>query len=205
MGSLRRQQIRHKRVTRGVTNTTATDEPHPGAALASEGTEAEAAHRVDQVSALFDAQWPGMVRLALLMVGDRPSAEDVAAEAFTELYRRWDTLRDKGSALRYLRSAILNRSRSLIRRRQVAYRHTPPHEPPIWSAENEVVLSEDRREVLRALTKLSRRRREVLVLRFYLELTDAEIAATLGVREGTVRSQAARGIAALGQILEGTR
>lgn len=158
------------------------------------------------VTELYDQHWPGLVRLALLLLGDRPSAEDVVQDAFTELYRRWSRLRDPARALTYLRSAVLNRSRSVLRRRKVALRHgRSPVEPPVWSAEHAAVLSEDRREVLLALTKLPTRRREVLVLRFYLELTDAQIAETLGISQNTVRSTASRGLATLGRMLEDNR
>lgn len=158
--------------------------------------------RGEQVTALFDAHWLAMVRLALVSVGDRASAEDVAAEAFAQLLRRWDSLKDKANAVRYLRSSILNRSRSLLRRRGVARRYVPPHEPPRGSAECEVVLSEERRAVLQALITLPERRRQVLILRFYLNLPDAEIAKTLGVSEGAVRTHASRGLASLGRILK---
>jgi RNA polymerase sigma-70 factor (sigma-E family) len=163
---------------------------------------ADTSSRAGEVSALFDAHWLEMVRLALVNVGDRASAEDVAAEAFTALFRRWENLRDKENPVRYLRSTVLNMSRKLLRRRGIARRYSPPHEPPGWSAESEVVLSEERRAVLRALMTLPLRRRQVLILRFYLNLSYAEIAKTLGVREGTVRTAVSRGLAALGRILE---
>ena len=70
------------------------------------------------------------------------------------------------------------------------------------SAEQEAIRAEDRDEVLRALAKLSARRREVLVLRYYLNLSEAEIAATLGISTGTVKSTAARGLAALARLLK---
>jgi RNA polymerase sigma-70 factor (sigma-E family) len=162
------------------------------------------------VTELYEQHWPGLVRLAVLMLGDRPSAEDVVQDAYAELYRRWSRLRDPTRALTYLRSTVLNRSRSVLRRRKVALRHDQhPAEPAIWSAEHSAehsaVLSEDRREVLLALTKLPTRRREILVLRFYLDLTDAEIAETLGISRNTVRSAASRGLAALGRMLEDHR
>jgi RNA polymerase sigma-70 factor (sigma-E family) len=159
-------------------------------------------HRTAAVTELYEREWPGLVRLALLLVGDRPSAEDVAQDAFAELYRGWDRLRDPTRALTYLRSTVLNRSRSVLRRRKVALRHSRSHDPPVWSAEQQSVLNEERREVLRALTRLPTRRREVLVLRFYLDLTDAEIAETLGISQGGVRSAVSRGLATLGRILE---
>jgi RNA polymerase sigma-70 factor (sigma-E family) len=157
------------------------------------------------VAGLYREHWLGLVRLALLMVGDRPSAEDVVQESFTTLYSRWDRLRDDTKALAYLRSTVLNGCRTMLRRRGVMRRHAPPAEPPVWSAESDVLLGEDRREVLIALTELPTRRREVLVLRFYLNLTDREIARTLGITEVTVRATASRALAALGRRLEENR
>ena len=106
--------------------------------------------------------------------------------------------------LPYVRAAVLNGCRSVLRRRAVARRVGAAQagtSHPAKSAENEVILSEDRREVLAALARLPRRRREVLVLRYYLGLSEAEIAAVLGISPGTVKSTAARGLAALARDL----
>ena len=165
---------------------------------------AAAGERDATVSQLYEEHWTGMVRLALLMVGDRPSAEDVAQEAFAGIYRRWHAI-GEGKALPYLRSSVLNGARSVLRRRKVARLYAPPVDPPVWSAEHDAVLGEDRREVLAALATLPARRREVLVLRFYLHLSDADIARTLGISEVTVRSTASRALKSLGQKLEDYR
>jgi RNA polymerase sigma factor (sigma-70 family) len=102
-----------------------------------------------------------------------------------------------------VRSAVLNGCRSVLRRRAVARRVGAAHrdESPAKSAENEIILSEDRQQVLAALARLPRRRREVLVLRYYLGLSEAEIAAVPGISPGTVKSTAARGLAALARDL----
>jgi RNA polymerase sigma-70 factor (sigma-E family) len=163
------------------------------------------ARRDAVITELCQEHWLGLVRLALLMVGDRPSAEDVVQESFTALYLKWDRLRDEAKALPYLRSTVLNGCRTVLRRRGVARRHSPPPEPPVWSAESDVLLGEDRREVLVALNELPTRRREVLVLRFYLNLSDREIARTLGITEITVRTTASRALAILGRRLEENR
>ncbi|MBM7786277.1 RNA polymerase sigma factor [Tenggerimyces flavus] len=159
--------------------------------------------RDEAVAQLYETHWLGMVRLAGLMLGDRPSAEDVVQDSFAELYRRWDKVRDRSKVVTYLRSTVLNRSRNVIRRRQLALRRKPLYEPPVWSAESEAVLGEDRREVLVALNKLPARRREVLILRYFVDLSDAQIAQTLGIAEGTVRSAAHHGLATLAKILKG--
>lgn len=157
------------------------------------------------VSLLYADHWAGLTRLALLMLGDRPSAEDVVQDAFTQLYRRWDRLDDHSRALGYLRSSVLNGSRGVLRRRKVARLYRPPADVPVWSPEHHAELGEDRREVLQALAGLPARRREVLVLRFYLNLPDAEIAETLGISPVTVRSTASRALDNLARRLEETR
>jgi RNA polymerase sigma-70 factor (sigma-E family) len=158
-----------------------------------------------EVSRLYEAHWLELVRLAVLMVGDRPSAEDVVQDSFAELYKRWNRLRDPAKALQYLRSTVMNRSRNVLQGRRVALRRKPLHEPPVWSAESEVVLGEDRHAVLVALNRLPRRRREVLILRYFFELPHADIAQTLGISEGSVRSAVHRGLATLAKLLEGQK
>ena len=148
------------------------------------------------MSALYQQHWAGLVRLAVLMVDDRQAAEDVVQEAFAELYRRWP-LRGPDAALAYLRTAVLNRSRSVLRRRKVARLYIPPHEAPNASAESAAVLSEERTQVQRALQGLPRRMREVLVLRYYLDLGEAQIADALDISPGSVKTHASRGLAAL--------
>lgn len=156
------------------------------------------------VPQLYQQNWAGMVRLAMLLVGDRATAEDVVQDAFAKLYAGWSRLREPAQALHYVRTSVVNGSRSVLRKRKVAWRH-PQVPEPIWSPEHHVIDNEEHREVLRAVHELPLRRREVLVLRFYSNLSDAEIAVTLGISEGSVRSAASRGIAALGRTLEETR
>jgi RNA polymerase sigma-70 factor (sigma-E family) len=155
------------------------------------------------VTALFREHHAELVRLAVLMTGDRASAENVVQDVFARLCAR-DQLPDSGGAVAYVRAAVLNGCRSALRRRAVARRFggdaTAAHVTQ-RSAESEALLAEDRREVVAALAGLSRRRREVLVLRYWLGLPEAEIAAVLGISAGTVKSTAARGIAALARQL----
>ncbi|HWD77544.1 MAG TPA: SigE family RNA polymerase sigma factor [Kribbella sp.] len=156
------------------------------------------------VSALYEQHWVGLLRLAVLMVDDRQAAEDVVQEAFAELYRHWP-LRDPDAALTYLRTAVVNRSRSVLRRRKVARLYIPPHEAPNASAESDAVLGEERSQVQQALQALPRRTREVLVLRYYLDLPFAEIAQTLGISESSARATSSRGIAVLTERLKELR
>ena len=144
-----------------------------------------------------------LVRLAVLMVGDLPTAEDVVQDVYASMYSRWSQIAARDTVLPYVRAAVLNGCRSVLRRRVIARRVGAAHrdEPPAKSAESQVILSEDRRRVLAALARLPHRRREVLVLRYYLGLSEAEIAAVLGISPGTVKSTAARGLAALARDL----
>ena len=155
------------------------------------------------VTALFRAHSLGLIRLAHIMLGDRSSAEDVVQEAFCGLYRRWPRLADQAKALPYVRSSVLNGCRT-ARRRSPARDIRIGDQPPAVSAEAAVMSGEERHEVMRALRRLPYRQREVLVLRFYLDLTDAEIARDMGISPGTVRSRASRALTALGRSLGGT-
>jgi len=152
------------------------------------------------VTALYQEHALGLVRLAYVMLGSRPSAEDVVQEAFYGLYRRWDWLSDPDRALPYVRSAVLNGCRSVLRRRP-ARDLEAVHQPAEISAEAAALTSEERREVMRALRRLPDRQRETLVLRFYLDEPEAEIARVMGIRPGTVRSTTHRALSALGRLL----
>jgi len=164
------------------------------------------------VAELFRDHHGELVRLAVLMVGDVPTAEDVVQDVYTRLHSRAHQHQHQPEdPLPYVRAAVLNGCRSALRRRGVARRvklvhcASQRHEQVLASAESEVILSEERRQVLAALARLPRRRREVLVLRYYLGLSEAEIAAVLGISPGTVKSTAARGLAALARDLGETQ
>jgi RNA polymerase sigma-70 factor (sigma-E family) len=155
------------------------------------------------VTALYQANSLSLIRLAYLMLGDLPGAEDVVQEAFCGLYRRWDRLKDASSALYYVRASVLNGCRSALRRRAVRRRGLAD-QPSAVSAEAVVLSGEEREEVTRAVGRLPHRQREVLVLRFYSDLTDEQIARVMGIRQSTVRSAAHRALEALGQALRET-
>ncbi len=123
-------------------------------------------------------------------------------DVFIDLYRALPRLRDRDQVLPYLRTAVINRSRSVLRSRRRALLRRIPHEPPMSSAETAAMIGEDRREVLAAVSRLPRRAREVLVLRYYLDLPDHEIAAALGVSRGTVSSTASRALAVVARELK---
>lgn len=144
----------------------------------------------------------GLIRLAVMLVGDRASAEDVVQDVFLRLHRRAPDLRDQQKALAYVRAAVLNGSRSALRRRKVVRRHAEAvYEPPAGSAEGDVLRGEDHREVMAAVGRLPRRQREVLVLRYYADLSDEEISTVTGLRPSSVRATVSRALNALGRLL----
>lgn len=154
---------------------------------------------------LYRAHAVALVRLALVLVGDQQAAEDVVQEAFIGLYKRREPLSDPDAAPGYLRASVINGCRNVLRARKRSWRRPVPHDPPVWSAEAAVIDGEVRREVLAAVARLPRRQREVLILRYYLDLNESEIAAALGVSRGTVSSTASRALAALDHALKGNQ
>ena len=155
------------------------------------------------VEALYQSHAVGLIRLAYLMLGDRAAAEDAVQDAFCGLYRHWDRLADRDRALAYVRTAVLNGCRSALRRR-AAGRRLSAHQPPEASAEALVLGLEEREEVMRAVRRLPGRQREAVVLRFYLDLPEREIARIMGLRPSSVRSATHRALKALGQSLKDT-
>jgi RNA polymerase sigma-70 factor (sigma-E family) len=155
------------------------------------------------VGALYQASAVSLIRMAYIMLGDRPSAEDVVQEAFCGLYRRWDRLADADRALFYVRSSVLNGCRSVLRSRAVRRRGVA-YDLPTVSAETVVLGGEERQEVIRAVGRLPHRQREALVLRFYLDLSDEQIARVMGIGQSTVRSTIHRGLEAVSRALKET-
>jgi RNA polymerase sigma-70 factor (sigma-E family) len=155
---------------------------------------------------LYAAHWRGLVRLAVLLLRDQGAAEEVVQDAFVAMHLRWRSLRDPDKALAYLRQAVVNRSRSALRHRGVVERYVARQQPALSAADpaDASALVRDRRDaVLDALRALPTRQREVLVLRHYLELSETEIAETLGISRGSVKTHASRGTAALRTLLAG--
>jgi RNA polymerase sigma-70 factor (sigma-E family) len=153
------------------------------------------------VTALYREHAVGLTRLAVAMLGDRPAAEDVVQEAFCGLYRRWSHLSDPAKSLPYVRSAVLNGCRSVIRHRSRQDGRMAAAEPAAASAEYDALVGEEHRAVLLAVRRLPRRQREALMLRYFADLDVPEIARAMGISPGTVKSTLSRGIAALGQML----
>ena len=152
------------------------------------------------VTALYHEHALSMIRVAHIMLGNRAAAEDVVQDAFCGLYRRWGHLADKDKALGYVRSSVINGCRTVLRRRRLQDR-IMTYQPAAVSAETAALSSEERREVVQALRRLPERQREVLVLRYYLDLTDEQIADDLGITPSTIRSTRHRALAALERLL----
>lgn len=157
------------------------------------------------VTELFVGHHRRLVGLASLLVDDRQTAEDVVQEAFAAVHRRWPHLRDPEAAVAYLNRAVVNGGRDTLRRRRragTAVLQLVPRSEELSSAEHEAVVHQDADRLWAAVTALPTRQRQVLVLRYYLDQSESEIAETLGVSRGSVKKHASRGVAALAQAWE---
>jgi RNA polymerase sigma-70 factor (sigma-E family) len=154
-----------------------------------------------QVTALYEAHALGLLRLAVIMLGDQQAAEDVVQDAFLGLYRRWSALRSTDRAQAYVRSAVFNGCRSVLRKRG-RDRQFVLAEPQAESAEARVLLTEEHQAVLTAMRGLPDRQREAVALRYCLDMPVDEVAKAMGISQGTVKSATSRGIAALGRMLK---
>lgn len=142
--------------------------------------------------------------LAMTLLHDSAAAHDVVSDVFEAMLRLEPKLSDEDAALVYARAAVVNRSRSVLRRRATAVRYLTRHRPLAVApaADEAVLLAADHQLVLRLLDRLPRRQREAMVLRYFADLGDAEIASTLGISTSTVRSNISRGLAALAQLMK---
>jgi RNA polymerase sigma-70 factor (sigma-E family) len=156
--------------------------------------------RTDPVD-LYAANRLSLVRLAVLLVDDLQTAEDVVQDAFAGYLARLRKARDVDEALAYLHTAVVNRCRSALRRRRTARAYVPPRDVEPDGPSGRLILAEEHREVLNALRLLPTRQREVLVLRYWSGLSEAQIAETLGISRGTVKSTASRALDALEHAL----
>src|SRR5580658_10833817 len=154
------------------------------------------------VTELYALHYRALVRLAAMLVRDTPTAEEVVQDAFVAMHGGWDRLKDSEKALAYLRQAVVNRSRSVLRHRLVVEKNLQTAPPDMPSAEHGAFALLERTAVIAALRGLPDRQREALVLRYYADLSEAEIAATMGISRGAVKSHTARGMTALRSALE---
>ncbi len=163
-------------------------------------------HKSDRSAAiahLFVAYRSRLLRLAVTLGADA-DAEDVVAEAFYQLHKNWDDLRSPEAAAGYLRAVVRNLTHMRLRRLVIARRYAEPRacEPVMHSAEQQALLNNDQRAVVKALRRLPRRQFEALILRHWMNLKESEIAEAMGISVGAVKSHTSRGITRLSEILE---
>lgn len=176
----------------------------PVAAPGSAPGHGPAEQRPKTLADLYTEHRSRLVRLAILLVDEPTTAEDVVQEAFAGLHRNWAGLRNEQAALGYLRTAVVNGSRSVLRRRRTAREYVPPHAVTARSAESLALMSAEYQAVVDALATLPPRQREVLVLRFYGGLSEAEIAEVTGITRGAVKSTASRALNSVAATMAGT-
>jgi RNA polymerase sigma-70 factor (sigma-E family) len=162
----------------------------------------------EAVTQLYAVHYASLVRLASLLVRHSGEAEEIVQDAFVAMHGKWRRLREPDKALGYLRRTVVNRARSSQRHHSVVDRHLHAHIPEARrnepSAEHYALNTETRASVMAALHRLPTRQREVLVLRYYSDLSESDIAETLGISRGAVKSHASRGIRMLRTSLEDT-
>lgn len=193
-----------RRVRERAVESTSPQTVLPGRPLAGDhALDLRDVERETAIARVFDGHHAQLVRLAALL-GAGHEAEDVVAEAFCELYRRWHRLRSPDAAMAYVRGAVVNLVRMRLRHLQVVRRHRDGSLPPadIVSAENEVLVREDQRALVCALDRLAPRQREAIVLRYWMDLKETEIAAAMGLSSGAVKSHTARAMASLTRAME---
>jgi RNA polymerase sigma-70 factor (sigma-E family) len=156
----------------------------------------------DIVTEIYSGHYNQLVRLALLLVHDVQTAEEVVQDAFEAMHLAWRRLRDSEKALSYLRQTVVNRSRSVLRHRKVVDMHAPKPAPDEPSAEHAALTLLERSAVAAALRMLPQRQREAIVLRYYADFSEADIANAMGISRGAVKSHTARAMASLKSILE---
>lgn len=157
---------------------------------------------VDLLAETYQAHYRSLLRLAALLLDDHSSCEDVVQEAFIRVHAARRRVRDPEKTLAYLRQTVVNLSRSTLRRRILGLRLLPKPMPDMASAEEGAYDALERDQLKAALKGLQRRQREVLVLRYYADLTEAQVAEVLGISVGSVKAYGSRGIAALRVLME---
>jgi RNA polymerase sigma-70 factor (sigma-E family) len=154
---------------------------------------------VAAVRDLYELHYVRLVRLAVLLVGDVGRAEEIVQDAFVDLVARWRTIRDPGAAAGYLRRCVANAARSHHRHRAVVNRQPVTQPADVNSAETDAMVQIEHERVLVMLSALPGRQRQVLVLRYYGQLSEAEIADTLGISRGAVKTHTSGACAPCGR------
>ncbi|MEU9301306.1 SigE family RNA polymerase sigma factor [Streptomyces sp. NPDC048269] len=175
----------------------------PGAEPAAEAVaEVVAGTTVDHLTETYQAHYRSLLGLAALLLDDTASCEDVVQEAFIRVHSARNRVRDRDKTLAYLRQTVVNLSRSALRRRILGLKLLSKPMPDMASAEEGAYDQLERDDLIKAMRGLQRRQREVLVLRYFADMTEAQVAETLGVSLGSVKAYGSRGIAALRVAME---
>lgn len=153
------------------------------------------------VRELYRAHYPSLVRMAALLVGDLAAAEQVVQDSLVAMHANWRWLKRSDKALAFVRRDVVNRSRSVLRRRGADQRNSGPPLPQLPGAAPDAQARAPCSPVMAALGRLSRRQREALILRYYADLSEAEAASAMGISPGAVKSHTARAILAIGDAL----
>ncbi|PRZ31387.1 RNA polymerase sigma-70 factor (sigma-E family) [Antricoccus suffuscus] len=163
----------------------------------------------EALTKLYTEHYRSLVRLAATLLDDPGASEEVVQDAYVKMYGAWKRIREPAAAIGYLRTTVLNLARSRMRRRLVARKHAPKPPPDAPSAESGAMESIEQDRVLAELHALPARQKEVLVLRYYNDLSESQIADTLGISKGSVKTHASRGMttlrAQLGERIGGAR
>ncbi|MEV6053917.1 SigE family RNA polymerase sigma factor [Streptomyces sp. NPDC052107] len=173
-----------------------TEEAATTAATEAAGTT------VDHLTETYRAHYRSLLGLAALLLDDTASCEDVVQEAFIRVHSARKRVRDPEKTLAYLRQTVVNLSRSTLRRRILGLKLLSKPMPDMASAEEGAYDQLERRDLIKAMKGLQRRQREVLVLRYFADMTEAQVAETLGISLGSVKAYGSRGIAALRVAME---
>jgi len=154
------------------------------------------------VIATYRKHYGSLVRQAALLVRDLPTAEDVVQDSFIAMHTTGPPLENGAKALAYLRQCVVNRSRSVLRHRVVVDQHRPAAMPDMPSAEEGALTRLDRSAVISALTTLAPRQRQVLALKYFADMSEAQVAAALGISRGAVKTHTCRALTSLRPVLE---
>ncbi|WP_371619735.1 SigE family RNA polymerase sigma factor [Streptomyces sp. NBC_00454] len=173
-----------------------------GAADVAGTAEVVAGTTVDHLTETYQAHYRSLLGLAALLLDDTASCEDVVQEAFIRVHSARSRVRDRDKTLAYLRQTVVNLSRSALRRRILGLKLLSKPMPDMASAEEGAYDLLERDDLIKSMRGLQRRQREVLVLRYFADMTEVQVAETLGISLGSVKAYGSRGIAALRVAME---
>ncbi|WP_420716970.1 SigE family RNA polymerase sigma factor [Streptomyces sp. H27-H5] len=175
---------------------------HPDAAGADTEKVVVAGTTVDHLTETYQAHYRSLLGLAALLLDDTASCEDVVQEAFIRVHSARNRVRDRDKTLAYLRQTVVNLSRSALRRRILGLKLLSKPMRDMASAEEGAYDQLERDDLIKSMRGLQRRQREVLVLRYFADMTEVQVAETLGISLGSVKAYGSRGIAALRVAME---